>query len=91
MEETFELRKYHAEGFHSPLGGHDECAVVGVGGLIKFAGDDGGFESGSVGVAVVQDGDVDGVEGDGGVAVGWVKRVRGEVDFVGVGRVGFSF
>lgn len=53
MEETFELRKYHAEGFHSPLGGHDECAVVGVGGLAKFAGDDGGFESGGVGVAVV--------------------------------------
>lgn len=87
---TFELREYRGEGFHGPLRGHDQCAVVAVGGLGEFAGDDDGFEGGGVGVTVVQYGDVDGVEGDGGAAVGWVEGVGGEEESVGVVGAGLG-
>lgn len=39
---------------------------------------------------MVQDGDIDWVEGDGRVAVLWVEGVCSEVDVIGVGGVGFG-
>lgn len=60
-------------------------------GAVEFAGEDDSFKGGGVGVAVVQDGDVDGVERDGGATIGGLEGVSGEVEVVGVGGAGFGF
>lgn len=59
-------------------------------GAVEFAGEDDSLKGGGAGVAVVQDGDVDGVERDGGVTIGGLEGVGGEEEVVGVGGAGFS-